>query len=157
MCYVEGDFFVPPISCTDSLYIRLFQPTVDSYQTLSTGLEPVPHPRLVEPVFHQIVRSSRGAQMGFYVPVAAVLCRTVRPPEPTMQTTTAHWFIVVFLPLRQLAAPNLFRTIDPCHGLIVQKRPGGKRPAETVVSPFTGRRSISGVFSAMAKKAPDIF
>jgi hypothetical protein len=38
--------------------------------------------------FIKIVRSSRGAQMGFYVPVAAVLCRTVRPPEPTMQTTT---------------------------------------------------------------------
>jgi hypothetical protein len=34
----------------------------------------------------------------------------------------AHWFIVVFLPLRRLAALNLFRTIDPCHGSIVQKK-----------------------------------
>jgi hypothetical protein len=39
----------------------------------------------------------------------------------------------------------------------ITKRSGGKRRAETVVSPFTRRISISGVFSVMAKKTPDSF
>jgi hypothetical protein len=70
----------------------------------------------------------------------------------------AHPFIVVFLPLRPLAAPNLFRTIDPCHGSIVQKRSGGKWPVETVCfAIYRAQKHKSGVFSAMAKKTPDIF
>jgi hypothetical protein len=112
--------------------------------------------------FNKIVQSSRGMQMGFYVHVARVLCCTVRTPEPAMQTATIiHYgrigLLSFFLPLRQLAAPNLFRTIDSCHGSIGQKRSGGILPADAVVSSFTGRRSISGVFSVMAKKTPDIF
>jgi hypothetical protein len=51
-----------------------------------------------------------------------------------------------------LAARNLFRTIDPCHGSIVRKRSGGKRQAEMVVSPFSVRKAISGVFFVMAEK-----
>jgi hypothetical protein len=42
----------------------------------------------------------------------------------------------------------MFRTINPCHGSIVRKRSGGKRQAEMVVSPFSVRKAIPGVFFA---------
>jgi hypothetical protein len=56
-----------------------------------------------------------------------------------------------------LAAPKLFRTFDPYYGSIVRKRSGEKRQAEMVVSPFSVRNAIPGIFFAMAKKTLDIF
>jgi hypothetical protein len=54
----------------------------------------------------------------------------------------ASGFIVVSVAIGILAAPKLFRTIDPCHGSIVRKRSGGKRQAEMVVSPFSVRKTV---------------
>jgi hypothetical protein len=51
-----------------------------------------------------------------------------------------------------------FHTIDPwCHGSIVRKRSGGKRPAETTFPPFSVQKGNIGIFSAMAKKTLNIF
>jgi hypothetical protein len=80
--------------------------------------------------FIKIVRSSRGTQ------VAAVLYRAYRYTRFDLRSQQhtnnnhppwAHWFIVVSVAIGLLVAPNLFCTINPCHGSIVRKRSGGRK------------------------------
>jgi hypothetical protein len=111
--------------------------------------------------FIKIVRLSRGAQMGFYVPVATVLCHTVRPPEPAMQKTKiiphGRIGLLSFFASPSTRGAESFLYYPSMPWIDSTKRSGGNWPAEKVDLPFTACRSTSGVFSAIAKKTPDIF
>jgi hypothetical protein len=115
------------------------------------------YPRLIAPVFHQNCSIIARRANGLYA--AAVLYRTFDLWSQQQQLIIHHGRagLLSFFCICRLAAPNLFRTIDPWHGSIVRKRSGGKCPAESMFPPFSVRKGNIGIFFAMAFDVGGIF